>query len=102
MPTPKRRAELYRQASKAIVGNYAAMIDGHELRALLDATKPVADAKVAWVASNLRNIGCLQRNGKALNEAAVLIERQARELAEVRAAFPDYRRDPCNQPENMR
>jgi RecB family exonuclease len=95
LPTPERRAEL-----RGLPGRDT--LTDAELTALLDATEPVGDAEAARAAQALHNAAFIVHDNALYIEAAALIERQARELAEVRAAFPDYRRDPCNQPENMR
>ena len=92
LPTPARRAELYRHTGEAIVGHYAAMIDGHELRALLDATKPVGDGEAArteWVLSGLatdEEDASRDANAVFLRAAASLVYRQAREIAALQEA----------------
>jgi len=110
VPTPECRAELRDEVETALRHPRPPNIpvEPATLAYFLDATEPVAEGEVALVLDAVRvsarneEGACCTHTVTALTDAAALIERLARELAEVREAFPDYRRDPCNQPENMR
>ena len=101
LPTPERRAELRHSIA---VGKAFGMKDGGsnlvygiELEPLLDATEPVADAEVREAHDNLLGIAGVLYEKKcpddagALIEAAALIERLARQVAEAKALMETLR-----------
>jgi len=88
----ERRTEYRRWAAENIGAGHGTMTVGcAELVALLDATEPVADAEVREAHDNLLGIAGVLYEKKcpddagALIEAAALLERQARQLADLRA-----------------